>query len=192
MILRSILLLMIPLTTLLARPAAAADPQGLSPAVERFLERETWNRLRLDSLETDADPRYLPAAGRRFEVEYAWIPESAIHVQDSGLGSRTLRDEIFRTQGGRRHFRFIIHPESKEAYAPLLKQFPIAGKLMAIPTASTRTLYVWDPARPKSPGVFAKLTLDRKQTALGRAVADWEVRRSVRLTQAADQTPSTV
>ncbi len=153
-----------------------------SPAIQRFLQLEA--EVGKEAFAGSQVPaRYQPGPGVEFDVPYAWVPISELGLADSGSGSPALRGEILREIQGQTHFRFLIHPESLELYQPLLARFPIAGSFRGIPTASTRTLYVWDPTNDKAPGFFAKLSLNRTQLGLGRVVPDWEIRRSVAVTQ---------
>lgn len=128
--------------------------------------------------------QYQPRLGREFSVHYIEVPIKDLHVVDHGLGDADSRRHIYREENGERYFRFFIHPESERLYEKMIARYGIKGSYRAAPTSSTRTLLAWDPKSPAHP-IFLKLSLDRRQFGLGRAVPDWEVRRSVMVSRLA-------
>jgi hypothetical protein len=152
--------------------------------LERFMAWETVNSYTATRGGSTVDEKYRPALGREFAVKVVEVPLADLHVIDSSLGDDGARNALYVDREGRRFFRFLVHPESEALYAGLIARYGIAGSCHVTPTASTRTVLV------RELGVFAKLTLDRVQDGLGRAVPDWEIRRAVQITRLASTIPA--
>lgn len=158
------------------------EPLEMNPR-ERFMAWESTNDYPRARLGSTLDPRYRPAPGREFTVKVLEIPTADLHVVDSGEENERARRAIY-TDGGA-SFRFPVHPESESLYADLIARYGVAFEGRASPTASGRTVWLHEG------GLFAKLSLDRVQDGLGRAVPDWEVRRAVGVSRLARSIPAT-
>jgi hypothetical protein len=167
--------------------ADRADLRGESvPRIyNEFMIGETTNDYQP---ETTIGKGFRPKMGNTFEVPYIYLPADRAHVVDSGLGSPEMRAQVFKNINGRQHVRFYIHPESFALYAPLLKEFDVAGNYTASPTSSTRTVLAWN-RRIETPAIFLKLSLAQIQAGLGRIVPSWEIRRAVGITSMVNLTP---
>lgn len=127
--------------------------------------------------------QYAPFSNQVFEIPYLDIPVEELHVVDSGHGLEHIRKQIFVQRGHQKYFRFFIHPDSRELYEPLFQKYRNQGHYYGTPTASTRSLIIWDYTNAYAKPLIAKLTLDKQQFGLGRAIPDWEVRKSVAMTK---------
>jgi hypothetical protein len=150
--------------------------------VERFMAWESVNVYPRASAGSTLDPKYRPALGREFTVKVLEIPVGDLHVADSGEPSARARQAIYSEEGA---FRFAIHPESERLYADLIAKYGVARESRVTPTASGRTVLM------REERVFAKLTVDRIQDELGRAVPEWEVRRAVAISRLCASLPKT-
>lgn len=170
-------------------PGLAEDRQleDLPRVYQEFLERERMNSTKAEDVTTEVADQYQPEARKTIRVNYIEIPVSDLHVVDSGLEARAIRRQVFVTRGGKKFMRFFVHPESEGLYKPLIEKYGFAGYFNAAATASTRSMLMWDP-KTKAKPFFAKLSLDKVQDVLGRAISDWEVRRSVAITKLARET----
>jgi hypothetical protein len=152
--------------------------------LERFMAWETVNSYAGTTTGSTVGEKYRPALGREFPVKVVEVPVADLHVIDSGLGDETARRTMFVDRDGCGFFRFLIHPESEALYGGLIAKYGVAASCQVTPTSSTRTVLV------RESRVFAKLTLDRVQDGLGRAVPDWEVRRAIQITRLAAAIPA--
>jgi len=160
------------------RPIEHSDVNPL----ERFMAWESVNLYPRATTGSTLGARYRPAPGREFKVKVLEIPTADLEVVDSGEQNGRARGAIY-TNGGAA-FRFPIHPESEALYADLIAKYGVAFESRVSPTASGRTVLL------RESGLFAKLTLDRVQDGLGRAVPDWEVRRAVGISRLARSIPA--
>lgn len=147
----------------------------------RFMAWESANVYPRAEADSTLDPKYRPAPGREFAVKVVEIPSADLHVVDSGEENTGARRTVYAGDGAL--FRFPVHPESEALYANLIARYGVAFESLASPTASGRTVLL------REAGLFAKLTLDRVQDGLGRAVPDWEVRRAVGVSRLARSIP---
>ena len=154
-----------------------------------FMRRETIREQEFRSPNADSTVPEDYRAGSEFDIKYLEIPVKDLHVFDSRLGKPAMREHIYADKD-EKMFRFFIHPESEELYKDLVTKYGVAGTYRAIATASARTLLAWNPTVLSSEPVFLKLSLNRRQSGLGRVVPDWEIRRSVLVSHLASLIPS--
>jgi len=135
---------------------------------------------------------FLPSPGKRLDLLLVEIPVEDLVVytaKDKNGLPLDLTKTALVVKEGKKFFRFYIHPASVNLYEPLIKKYGVSESLQAQPTASTRTLLVM-PQESLEQGLFLKTSLDSIQFGFGRIIPDWEVRRSVLITEIAALTPS--
>lgn len=163
----------------------AASLDGLSKAYIDFIQAEVSNSY--IAKDSTVAPKYRADAVKPFEIGYIEIPIERLNTEISSVSEEILKQHFFVENSNNKLIRFFIHPDSEHLYKPLIKEVGgYKGFYSALATASTRTVLAWDPTRPDAKPVFIKLSLAQTQDRLGRIIPGWEVRRSVQLTETAN------
>jgi len=132
------------------------------------------------SLHYSQDERYQPSAQNDFAIRSYWVPAETSHILTSLDGVPPVIEKFFvHHEDGQTWVKYLVHPESEDYYREFLSGAKFAGTLQATPTASSRTLLVWDEEARGLPPFFAKLSLDRNITNLVRTISREEVARSI-------------
>src|SRR3989344_1424272 len=168
-----------------ASVALGADLDGLRPEYIDFLKAETSNSY--IASDSTVDAKYRADGIKPFKVGYLKIPAAELNLEVSTVSSQILAEHFFIEGSQQKQIRFFIHPDSEHLYKPLIEKYGYKGYYNAVATASTRTVLSWDPARPDTKPLFLKLSLAQVQDRLGRIIPGWEGRRSIQITEAANQ-----
>lgn len=198
-ILRKLLFLSFPLTWAGGLPSRVVHAQNpvvqskdlkdaLPPPLKRwltletkFLSREVNTKLITSPMLNDQLPEFTPEQGNVFEVKGYWINEDKLQVFKSEVPPELAR-AAFRTKDGKPQILFLVHPESETLYEPLTKNLGAPEKLLATPTASSRSLVVWRRDAPQAP-FLAKLSLNKEIGGVNRSISRKESTMSIGVDQ---------
>ncbi|MBI3180533.1 MAG: hypothetical protein HYZ28_00060 [Myxococcales bacterium] len=166
-------------------------PGGLS----RWIEREqSTNRMERDPLLfapvdfSGLPERFHPASRPVWRLEYLAIPRRQLELT-AGRLPRAIRRGLFFRRGGREHVRFFLHPLMRQHHLLDVAEHGLErGTFWATPTASLRTVAVWDAADP-SVRFGLKLSVDAEIHGINRVVKASKLARATAVSEAFDAIP---
>ena len=157
-------------------------------AAEKFIFYESMNDYVPD---TTVNQAFRPQFQRFFKIKFIEIPHDQLNVTEALGSGASTHDQFIFNDHGQKMVRFFIHPDSEHLYGKLMQKYGVKGEYWAAPTSSTRSVLAWN-TNEKEPAIFLKLSLAQNQDGMGRIIPDWEVRRSVGISQLIASTPKNV
>ncbi|MBI2605048.1 MAG: hypothetical protein HYW49_03100 [Deltaproteobacteria bacterium] len=126
--------------------------------------------------ETTLEPVYSPENRPTFWIYTVEVPES------EGFRIFTTKKRvpagILLARDGKRVFRFFVHPASKKYFEKFLRGYAWKREYLATPTASHRSLLVWNPLTDDSP-IAIKVSLDAEIGGSNRLLSRSQIERAV-------------
>lgn len=149
---------------------------------EKIVARSDASSLASGTLPAELDPMRSPV----YWLGYVEVPvEDATVVRALSVDSGTER-QLLVDRDGKKFVRFFVHPASEAYYSKRVRGCPIRYEFLASPTASPRSLAVWNPHRGDPP-MLIKTSLDASVGDLRRMIPREKLSRAVAVTNSMDQ-----
>lgn len=135
----------------------------LEQVVNARSQPDVFVKIDFTELPHEFDPIYRPV----FEIGYFEIPEDEAFLRVGAISKDS--QEILRfKKNGEPYLRFFVHPLMERNYKKLMEQYEfVTGEFLATPTASPRSLIIFDKKDPLRRG-YMKLSLSVMVSGLRR------------------------
>lgn len=157
---------------------------------ELIQKEKEMNLHAFESAELQGLGRFSPTSQEAFYLPYIPIPESEFEfARVADFANADTSALVSFTKGGKRYYRFFVHPNYVDKYGKLIEKHGIVYHYLASTTSSPRSLIVIDPAK-KGKVYWVKPSLHKQLDGSVRINSDKKVRRAVMMSEALSNIPA--